>query len=492
MNPIRKLLLLVLLLLWAGPSAAQVWQSRYGMSPDAFQQAFDTLGPRGFVPAEIAALEVDGQVRYDAIWRQEPTVRWQSWHGVTGTVLQQKFDELAPQGFVPVVLVGYATREGTRFAAVWRRDADVGWSARFDMDAGGLARQVEERKNEGFAPVTISGYTVGGQTRYAAIWRKRPGVSWESRSDLTAAEFQAWYDRLTPRGYVPVDVSAYPADGQTRFAAIWERVSGTAWEARNHLSQAEYRSFTTQHVGRGYAPYIIAPYPLNGSVAYAGAWRVGRDPVVRPDPAATRDLDVVPAGTRSAVLPIAPVYQQTQVWCWLAVGEMLFRHYGIRNVNPAGNFQCGIIGAISDPSSPCYTNCMACIRPSGSNQGTLAMIANYAGSVAGRRLEYSEARVISPGEIVQNIDARRPIIAGISSGRRIYEADSEHVALIVGYELRDGTLHLIVNDPFPYASGRNPFLRNGGTQPRPYQYRIAYDRFRDGVFWHWSVFNISL
>lgn len=198
-----------------------------------------------------------------------------------------------------------------------------------------------------------------------------------------------------------------------------------------------------------------------------------------------------PAPRCSALLRVVPVYQQTQVWCWLAVGEMLFRHYGIRNVNPAGNFQCGIVGAISDPSSPCYSNCGACIRPSGSNQGTLSMLANYAGAVAGRRFEYSEARVISPAEIVQNIDARRPIMAGISTNRRIYDTDSEHVALIVGYEILGGTMHVIVNDPFPYAAGGNPFIRHGGTQLQPYQYRIAYDRFRNGVFWHWSIFNIS-
>jgi hypothetical protein len=488
---LRNLLLLVLLLLTTDPSAAQVWQSRYGMSHDEFQRAFNELGPQGFVPAEISALEVDGRVRYDAVWRQEPTVRWQSWHGVSGAVLQQKLDELTPQGFVPVVLVGYATRDGTRFAGVWRREGGAPWAARFDMDREGLVRQVENRKNEGFVPVSISGYAVDGQTRYAAIWRRRPGATWESRSDLTAAEYQAWFDRLTPQGYVPVDVSVYPIGGQMRFAAIWERVSGTSWEARHHLTQTEHASFTARQGGQGYSPYIIAPYPLNGTVAYAGAWRMGREPIVRQDPAATRDLNRVPAGTRSALLPVVPVYQQTQVWCWLAVGEMLFRHYGIQNVNPAGNFQCGIIGAISDPSSSCYSNCMACIRPSGSNQGTLSMLANYAGSVAGRRFEYSEARVISPAEIVQNIDARRPIMAGISTSRRIYDADSEHVALIVGYEIHGGTMHVIVNDPFPYAVGGNPFLHQGGTQLRPYQYRIAYDRFRDGVFWHWSVFNIS-
>src|SRR5689334_6854940 len=45
-------------------------------------------------------------------------------------------------------------------------------------------------------------------------------------------------------------------------------------------------------------------------------------------------------------LVVAPVQQETEVWCWLAVGEMVFRYYGLPSVNGFGDYQCGIVGAL--------------------------------------------------------------------------------------------------------------------------------------------------
>jgi hypothetical protein len=70
-----------------------------------------------------------------------------------------------------------------------------------------------------------------------------------------------------------------------------------------------------------------------------------------------------PASTKASELLIDPVYQQTPVWCWAAVGEMVFTHYGVANINPAGNFQCGII-ALLHPI--CNQDCRACQVGAGS------------------------------------------------------------------------------------------------------------------------------
>lgn len=63
------------------------------------------------------------------------------------------------------------------------------------------------------------------------------------------------------------------------------------------------------------------------------------------------------AGQSFKVLPVPPRYQETPVWCWVAVGEMVFRYYGIPNMNGPGNYQCGVIGALAGPYSPCWGNC---------------------------------------------------------------------------------------------------------------------------------------
>src|ERR1700759_4403447 len=72
-----------------------------------------------------------------------------------------------------------------------------------------------------------------------------------------------------------------------------------------------------------------------------------------------------PSRARDADLSIDPVMQNTPVWCWLAVGEMVFKYFDVPNVNPAGIYQCGIIGTIAGPYSPCWSDCTRCVVGAG-------------------------------------------------------------------------------------------------------------------------------
>jgi hypothetical protein len=51
-------------------------------------------------------------------------------------------------------------------------------------------------------------------------------------------------------------------------------------------------------------------------------------------------------------LNIAPVLQETPVWCWLASMEMALKHYNVPNLSPGGSYQCGLVAkpwAVSAP-----------------------------------------------------------------------------------------------------------------------------------------------
>jgi len=196
------------------------------------------------------------------------------------------------------------------------------------------------------------------------------------------------------------------------------------------------------------------------------------------------------APAAAARLPIAPVVQQTHVWCWVAVGEMIFRHAGVRGVNPVGNFQCGIVGllAAGTPASACATQCELCAVPAGSAAAIRDMLEDYprrVAAVTGRPTPRIRAHIVRraliPGEVVDEIDRTRPIVAGISPAGRP-AGGSAHVALIVGYEAGGATL--IVNDPYPFPGSQNPYFAAGGTPTQhPGAYRIPYHAFQRGLDW---------
>jgi hypothetical protein len=195
-------------------------------------------------------------------------------------------------------------------------------------------------------------------------------------------------------------------------------------------------------------------------------------------------------------LNIAPAIQQTLVWCWVAVSEMVFEHFGVENLNPAHNYQCGIVGALAQPGTwteVCEYNCFQqiCVKPAGSADKLVESIERFSEEVATVTqddqpkvlADHSNAS-LSKAEIVDRIDDDRPIITGINpSGRPAGVGPSDHVALIIGYEDDGDTL--IVNDPAPFSliSWSNPYVAAGGQIIDDGQYRIGYSQFVQGLNW---------
>jgi len=206
-----------------------------------------------------------------------------------------------------------------------------------------------------------------------------------------------------------------------------------------------------------------------------------------------------PTLIRAEKLSIPSVAQESPVWCWVTVGEMVFRYYDVPNVNPFGDYQCGIIGARFGPATVCWNNCRACQVPAGNPSEIIRMLLEYpvfAGRVFKQQVPGLLSRhvlsAITKDQVKREIDGGRPIIVGISPGGGS-SAVSAHVALIIGYEEEDEAFLLTINDPFPYQyvpSRTDPYIRAGGTGGEG-QYTIDYDMFRQRLSWRETFYGIK-
>jgi len=208
--------------------------------------------------------------------------------------------------------------------------------------------------------------------------------------------------------------------------------------------------------------------------------------------------------TNPSALIVPPVRQETAEWCWLAVGEMIFRYYQLPNLNPAGDYQCGIVGSVgyslNGACDACNTNCANCVRPAGNAQMVSYMLSAYP-KVACRQLFQSNktlnsqfvANYLAASTIIAELNAKRPIIAGINPGTQfILPGNSEHVSLIVGYFYYGSNLILVVNDPFPYLiTGFDPYIFNGAVTSGNLSYQIPYFNFVNGLKWNTSWYSIG-
>lgn len=190
------------------------------------------------------------------------------------------------------------------------------------------------------------------------------------------------------------------------------------------------------------------------------------------------------APANAKVLPVPIVMQQTPEWCFAASASMIFEYFGFPNLNPAGDFQCGIVGA---QGGVCAANCAAlpCLGGGGTVPHVAAIMRTYA-TVAQQRTGFSDSSVrlgetgiLTPEQIRGQIDNNGPVMAGISPSGVPFPPGlgvSEHAVVIVGYEGDENDFKVIINDPYPYPAPA-PYVSAGGSERQLGQYEIAYSVF---------------
>jgi hypothetical protein len=203
-----------------------------------------------------------------------------------------------------------------------------------------------------------------------------------------------------------------------------------------------------------------------------------------------------PPQNASKILTIASVAQELPEWCWLASGQMVFQFFGIPAANP--NYQCGIIGVFYGPTSACFYNCGVCDAGAGSSANVTLMLEDYSYyASSGTQVLYSQFTPSQlPFQQVQHdIDSSTPVLAGINpSSSAVLFGQSQHLVVIVGYEIQNGQDYLVVNDPFPFAAAGypDPYLNAGAQALQPGQYLVTYETFVQSLLWNTSFDGLVL
>jgi hypothetical protein len=252
--------------------AAVVWQARHGLTAQEYQTAFSQLQGEGYRLVHISGYSVGGQERYAAIWEKRGGPEWRAKHGLTARQYQEAFTEYAGQGFQPVQICGYEVGGEERYAAIWEKRSGTEWQAKHGLTAKQYQDAFSEFAAQGYRPVDISGYQVGGQERYAAVWEKPAEPTWQAQHGLTSQQYQETFTELSGQGFRPVLVNGYAVRGQERYASIWEKRAGAKWRAQHGLTARQYQESFVEQTRQGYRPVHISGYEAGGQERYAVIW----------------------------------------------------------------------------------------------------------------------------------------------------------------------------------------------------------------------------
>jgi hypothetical protein len=211
--------------LWVKTHPSAEWQARHGLTAAEYQTVFDQLTAAGYHPVFVNGYATCAGARFACKFRLGATDPWVARHGLTAAQYQSAFDDYTTQGYVLTWVSGYFDGGQDLYAAIWRKHASMpAWQTRHGLTSAEYQAFFDSMVAQGYKPVLACGYGDGAKDRYAAIFHKIDGApAWQARHGLTSDQYQATFDQLVAQGYRLELVSGYCVGGQDRFAAIWTK-----------------------------------------------------------------------------------------------------------------------------------------------------------------------------------------------------------------------------------------------------------------------------
>lgn len=195
------------------------WILGYNLTEKWYQDTINSYSQMNYRPQRISCFDLGGAVYFNCIFFKT-TSPWQARHNLTASQFQSEFNKWTSQGYRVVDVCGYSKNGTEMYAAVWEKSTGAAQVVRHAMSSAQFETEFKKQDSLGFKPVRITGFDIGGQDRYAAIWEKSNSRSY-TRIFMDGSLYQTEFNNNSNRGATLVHIDGYNVAGQPRFAAIW-------------------------------------------------------------------------------------------------------------------------------------------------------------------------------------------------------------------------------------------------------------------------------
>jgi hypothetical protein len=239
---------------------ARPFQARHGIDSATYQIMVDTLTPQGYRPVNICGFSEHRDARFATVWVKADGPPWVARHNLTSVEYQSAFDSLASVGYRLISLSGYAIDGQPRYAAIWEQSDGPAWIGRHGLSRAQFQQTFVDLPPQGFVPVQVAGYRVNVDVQFTALWHRLDNVQWKAHHGMTTLEYQKKFDQMVAAGKRLVWVSGYSDTGIARYAAIWYQSSPGVWQARHGLDAEHYQQVFDELAAQGFRPTQISGY----------------------------------------------------------------------------------------------------------------------------------------------------------------------------------------------------------------------------------------
>ena len=245
--------------------------TKHGLTSSQYQAAFNNFsGRKKLSVTDISVTTYKGKTRFSAIWEKRP-YKFVTSHGLTSKKYQAYFNKYTKLGYRLTDISGYQAGNSIRYAVVFEKKGGAGWLSKSGMTNSQYQKFFNESTKKGYRLTFIDGFSYKGQSRYSAIFEKKSGPSYRAKHGMTSSQYQSSFSSYAKKGYYISLVSGHSLGGKPRFAAIWEK-KGSGPSYHNLSAYGLQSRFTNLHY-KGYKLKGISAYSDNGKARYVGIWK---------------------------------------------------------------------------------------------------------------------------------------------------------------------------------------------------------------------------
>ena len=247
------------------------YAARHNMSSSEYQAAFNEFsGTKKMRLADVSVYNKNGQETYAAIWDKKSSSGWAARHAMNEGGYQAEVTTQKKAGNRPGRITAADINGKVVFACIFYKTSAV-WEARHNMSSQQYQTEYNTWVGKGYRLVEVCGYKRNDQETYAAVWEKSAGPSYVARHAMNAQQYQAEFNTQYGNGYKPARVSAFEVGGQSRFAAIFEKMNDGVY-ARSGLNEHNYQAEADNGWYLGSALKHVCGYNVNGTVYFSALW----------------------------------------------------------------------------------------------------------------------------------------------------------------------------------------------------------------------------
>lgn len=250
------------------------WISNRDLTSAQFAEKFKQYKD-DYLMIDIDVYKSGSSTRYAMVWRKNTENRgWAEYRDMTSDQYHARWNEFKDKGYRPIDIESYRVSGKQRYAGIWVQNKEgYAWSSRRDMTASAYSDYFKDRRDKGYRIVDMEAYSTANGTRYACIWVKnKENLAWKQLRDMSRQTYQKEVNEMSDKGYLLVDFESYKVGSATRYAAIWEKRSGYAFQIRTNRTKLQFANLWREYRDKGYRLVDFECYPTSNGTRYGGVW----------------------------------------------------------------------------------------------------------------------------------------------------------------------------------------------------------------------------